>query len=81
MLLFILVLLAIAGVLGAVLKAFALLVMVGIVAAITLAVIAWYALRHQLRKLDRELDRRATRIQVGQPRPNEQLPPSRDDRY
>jgi uncharacterized membrane protein YciS (DUF1049 family) len=80
--LFVLVLLVLAGLLGVVLKAVALLVLVGVLTALTLAAIAYLAIRHQMRKLDRELDRRATQIEVGRPKPNESLPRSDvDDRY
>lgn len=80
--LFVLVLLLLAGLLGVVLKAVAFLVVVGVLTAITLAAIAYFALKHQMAKIDRELDRRNTRIEVGKPKPHEPLPPAgRDDRY
>ena len=85
-LLFILILLAVAGLLGVVLKVIASVVLVGIVIAITLAAIGYLAVRHQLRRAQTSLDRRSTDIRIGQAyrdkdRSGDELPPPRDDRY
>jgi threonine/homoserine/homoserine lactone efflux protein len=78
--LFILLLLAIAGLLGVVFKAVALLILFAVLTTAVLVALAWWALRRQMAKLDRELSRRQTDIQVGSPQRDE-LPPKRDDRY
>jgi multisubunit Na+/H+ antiporter MnhG subunit len=85
-LLFILILLAIAGLLGVVLKAIAFVIFVGIATAVTLAAIAYFALRHQVRKATAAMDQRSTDIKIGkvyreQDRAGDELPPPRDDRY
>jgi hypothetical protein len=85
-LLFVLILLAVAGLLGVVLKAVVFVIFVGVVMALTLAAIGYLALRHQIRKTQAAMDRRSTEIRIGeayrdQDRGGDQLPPPRDDRY
>jgi membrane protein implicated in regulation of membrane protease activity len=81
--LFVLVLLAIAGLLGVVLKVAVLIVGTAVLAAAVLAVFAWYWFRHQLTKAQRALDRHATDIRVGDIRRSsgDVGAPERDDRY
>jgi peptidoglycan/LPS O-acetylase OafA/YrhL len=81
--LFIVVLLAIAGLLGVVLKAAILIIGTAVLAAAVFAAFAWYWFKHQLTKARRELDQGSTNIRIGQVRPSSRqpLPPERDDRY
>jgi peptidoglycan/LPS O-acetylase OafA/YrhL len=81
--LFIVVLLAIAGLLGVVLKAAILIIGTAVLAAAVFAAFAWYWFKHQLTKARRELDQGSTNIRIGQvgPSSRQPLPPERDDRY
>lgn len=78
-LLFLLLLAALAGVLGLVLKITLVIVLTVILSLLVLTAIAWFALRRQLRKLDRRYGLSNTSITVG--RPARDLPATRDDRY
>jgi UPF0716 family protein affecting phage T7 exclusion len=82
---FLLVLLAIAGLLGAFLKAIALLVLAGMLGLTALAVGGYLVLRHAMRTAERDLDRRSTQVRMGRAyRTREDpmhLPSERDDRY
>ena len=87
MMVFILILLllaAIFGILGAVLKAVAFLVITGLLTITVLGALAYWALKRKARQFQREMESGST---GGSPRfqPNEadptQLPPTRDDRY
>jgi hypothetical protein len=86
LLVFLLVLLAIAGLLGTFLKAIAFLVLAGVLAITALAVGGYLAVRHVARKAERELDRASTDIRIGRiyrdgtDDPGS-LPSGRDDRY
>ena len=77
-LLFLLLLAALAGVLGLVLKITLVIVLTAILSIGALIAIAWFGLRHQMRKLQRETASTHTTITTG--RPTRDLP-SRDDRY
>jgi hypothetical protein len=77
-LLFLLVLAALAGVLGFVLKITLVVVLTAILSIAALIAIAWFGFRHQVRKLQREAGATHTTIRAG--RPTRDLP-SRDDRY
>jgi hypothetical protein len=76
-LLFLLLLAALAGVLGLVLKITLVIVLTAILSIAALVAIAWFAFRHQVRKLEREGAVTHTTIRTG--RPVRDLP--RDDRY
>jgi hypothetical protein len=78
-LLFLLLLAALAGVLGLVLKITLVIVLTVILSIGTLIAIAWFGLRHQVRKLQREATVTRTTITTG--RPTRDLPATRDDRY
>jgi hypothetical protein len=85
-LVFLLVLLAIAGLLGTFLKAVAFLVLAGTLALAALAVGGYLAIRHVVRKAERELDRASTEVKVGRiyrtgTTDPGSLPSGRDDRY
>jgi hypothetical protein len=81
--LILLVLAAVFGVLGLVVKAVAFVVLTIALIVVVLIAVAWYAIKHQARRLSRDLDahlaeRRATEFY----RDDEgELPPPRDDRY
>ena len=77
-LLFLLLLAALAGVLGLVLKITLVIVLTAIFSITALVAIAWFAFRHQVRRLQRE-GTAGTSILVG--RPSRDLPDGRDDRY
>jgi hypothetical protein len=77
-LLFLLLLAALAGVLGLVLKITLVIVLTVILSIAALVAIAWFGVRHQVRKLQRESSETHTTIRIG--RPARDLP-SRDDRY
>jgi membrane protein implicated in regulation of membrane protease activity len=88
MLVFILILLLIAaifGVLGAVLKWTLVLVLVFLLSMVVLAAIAAWLFRRQMRKLQAEGSQQVTVRRVirynSEPRPPGQLPGERDDRY
>jgi hypothetical protein len=76
-LLFLLLLAALAGVLGLVLKITLVIVLTAILSIGTLVAIVWFGLRHQVRKLQREA---ATHTRITTGSPTRDLP-SRDDRY
>lgn len=89
MFLFVVVLLLLAaafGVLGAVLKAVAFLVITGVLTVSLLGALAWWAFTRKARELSAELDRQIAQQRVTGYRVNEaqreprNLPP-RDDRY
>jgi hypothetical protein len=77
-LLFLLLLAALAGVLGLVLKITLVIVLTAILSIGALIAIAWFGLRHQMRKLQRETA--STHTTITTRRPTRDLP-SRDDRY
>ncbi|HEX9298844.1 MAG TPA: hypothetical protein VF968_01780 [Actinomycetota bacterium] len=78
-LLFLLLLAALAGVLGLVLKITLVIVLTAILSIAALVAIGWFAWRHEWRKFQRENGRGRTTIDVG--RPTRDLPGTRDDRY
>jgi arginine exporter protein ArgO len=85
--LFILILLAVLGVLGLALKIAAALVLGVLIATATLLVVGYLAVRHQMRKAQRQMaDARVTTsiaettVEVGEPRRMPEDPPV-DDRY
>ncbi|HEX6131048.1 MAG TPA: hypothetical protein VF044_04910 [Actinomycetota bacterium] len=82
-LILILILLAAAfGVLGAVLKAAAFLVLTVLLTIAVLGTIGWYVVKHQARRLTGELDQRIADQRVERYRRDDgPLPPARDDRY
>ena len=83
-LILILVLLAVAfGVLGAVVKAAAFIVLTVLLSIVLLTAIGWYALKRQARRLMTDVDRRMADQRVERFRADEggDLPPPRDDRY
>ncbi len=85
-LLFLLVLAALAGVLGLVLKIALVAVLVIVLTTMALAAIAWFAVRHQWRKIQLEANENASTIDVGRPIRTDEgggqsLPGARDDRY
>ena len=86
--LLILILLAVLGVLGLALKIAAALVLGVLIATATLLLIGYFAVRHQMRKVQRELaDVRVTNsigettVEVGDPRRLPPEDPPVDDRY
>jgi hypothetical protein len=84
LILILLVLAAIFGILGLVVKAVAFVVLTITLTVVVLVAVAWYALKHQTRKLshdldDRIADRRATEFYREDD--GGELPPPRDDRY
>lgn len=85
--LFILILLAVLGVLGLALKIAAALVLGVLIATAALLVAGYLAVRHQMRKVQRQMtDARVTTsiaettVEVGEPRRTPEDPPV-DDRY
>ena len=78
-LLFLLLLAALAGVLGLVLKITLVIVLTVVLSVSALIAIAWFAFRHQVRQLQRESAAEHTTIRVGTP--TRDLPGPRDDRY
>ncbi len=88
MLVFILILLllaAIFGVLGAVLKVTAIVVLAVLLTITLLAAFGWWALKRSARKFSAQYDEQVSNQRVIKYRKNEadpgELPPSRDDRY
>jgi positive regulator of sigma E activity len=88
MLVFILILLllaAIFGVLGAVLKVTAIVVLAVLLTITLLAAFGWWALKRSARKFSAQYDEQVSNQRVIKYRKNEAdpggLPPSRDDRY
>jgi peptidoglycan/LPS O-acetylase OafA/YrhL len=80
----ILVLLAAAfGILGAVLKAAAFIVLTVLLSIVILAAVGWYVVKHQARRLMSEADVRMADQRVERFRRDDdgELPPPRDDRY
>jgi hypothetical protein len=78
-LLFLLLLAALAGVLGLVLKITLVIVLTAMLSVATLVAIGWLAWRHQVRKFRHAGRLGGTTIDVG--RPNRGLPGAHDDRY
>lgn len=90
MFVFVLILLLLAalfGVLGAVLKAVAFLVITALLTVVVLGALAWWGIKRKARELQAEYDRqlaeqRVTRYRVNEAQGDpERLPPVRDDRY
>lgn len=85
--LILLLLAAALGVLGAVLKAVAFLVITAVLTVIVLGAVAWWGFKRKARAFQTEYDRRITDQRVARYRVNEaerdpgRLPPQRDDRY
>jgi membrane protein implicated in regulation of membrane protease activity len=81
--LFLLVLLAIAGVLGVVLKAVVVMVATAALFAIVSAWFVWWAIRRQLVKTQQALERTGTQIRIGRVVRSRDggAPPPIDDRY
>ena len=80
----ILVLLAAAfGILGAVLKAAAFIVLTVLLSIVLLATVGWYVVKHQARRLMGDVDGRMADQRVERFRRDDdsELPPPRDDRY
>jgi len=80
----ILVLLAAAfGILGAVLKAAAFLIITVVLSIVVLATIGWYVVKHQARRMMTDVDRRMADQRAERFRRDDggDLPPPRDDRY
>jgi hypothetical protein len=85
--LFILILLAVLGVLGLALKIAAALVLGVLIATATLLAIGYFMVRHQMRKVQRQMagarvtsSIAETTVEVGEPRRSSEDPPV-DDRY
>jgi len=82
-----LLLAAVFGVLGAVLKAVAFLVITAALTVTVLAALAWWYFKRATRAFQAEYDRQITEQRVTRYRVNEvqadeeSLPPTRDDRY
>ena len=75
---------AVFGVLGAVLKAAAFIVLTVLLSIVLLVAIGWYALKHQARRLMEDVDERMASGRVERFRTDDdagELPPPRDDRY
>ncbi len=88
MLVFVLILLllaAVLGVLGAVLKTVAFLVITALLTVTVLGFLAWWGFKRSARKLGAEYDRQISEHRVTKYRENEadpgSTPPGRDDRY
>ena len=85
--LILLLLAAVFGVLGAVLKAVAFLVLTAVLTVTVLVALAWWGIRRKAREFQAEYDReitqqRSTRYRVNEAqRQTGDLPPHRDDRY
>ena len=85
--LILLLLAAALGVLGAVLKAVAFLVITAVLTVIVLGAVAWWGFKRKAREFRAEYDRQITDQRVARYRVNEaehdpeRLPPQRDDRY
>ena len=80
-LLFLLLLAALAGVLGLVLKITLVIVLTAMLSVATLVGIGWLAWRHQVRKFQRAGAERRGRTTIDVGRPSRDLPGSHDDRY
>ncbi|HTG47209.1 MAG TPA: hypothetical protein VK646_06115 [Actinomycetota bacterium] len=83
-LLFLLVLAALAGVLGLVLKIALVAVLVIVLTTMALGAIAYFGVRHQWRKIQREANAGGSTIEVGRPIRTQNDPPlpgTHDDRY
>ena len=82
-----LLLAALLGVLGAVLKAVAFLVITAVLSIIVLGTFAWWGFKRKAREFQAEYDRQITQQRVTRYRVNEaqrdpeHLPPLHDDRY
>jgi UPF0716 family protein affecting phage T7 exclusion len=85
--LILLLLAAVFGVLGAVLKTVAFLVITAVITVMVLAALAWWGFRRATREFRAEYDRQLTEQRVTRYRVNEaqrdpqHLPPTHDDRY
>ncbi|MDH5313400.1 MAG: hypothetical protein OEW66_06105 [Actinomycetota bacterium] len=85
--LILLLLAAIFGVIGAVLKAVAFLVITALLTVTVLAALAWWGIKRRTRAFRAEYDRQLSEQRVTRYRENEanrdpeHLPPIRDDRY
>jgi hypothetical protein len=82
-----LLLAALLGVLGAVLKAVAFLVITAVLSIVVLGTLAWWGFKRKAREFQAEYDRQITQQRVTRYRVNEaqrdpeHLPPLHDDRY
>lgn len=88
MFIFVLILLALAAILGilvAVVKVVAFLVITAILTVTVLGFLAWWAFKRSARKFAADYDRQLSQRRVTEYRANEDdpgsLPPGRDDRY
>jgi Family of unknown function (DUF6479) len=85
--LILLVLAAVFGVLGAVLKAVAFIVITLVLTVTVLAALVWWGIKRKAREFQADYDRELTRQRATRYRVNEaqrepgDLPPPRDDRY
>lgn len=85
--LILLLLAALFGVLGAVLKAVAFLVITALLTVVVLGALAWWGIKRKAREFQAEYDRQITEQRVTRYRVNEaqrdpeRLPPQHDDRY
>jgi len=80
--LILLVLAAVFGILGLVVKAVAFVVLTIALTVVVLIAVAWYALKYQARRLSRDLDERLTDGRATDVYGDGgELPPPRDDRY
>jgi uncharacterized protein (DUF58 family) len=83
LLLLIVLIAAALGVLGFVVKAAAAILLTLALVGLVLVAVTWYAFTHQVRKIQRHLDRQFS--QTDTPRPtgsrDRGIPPLRDDRY
>ena len=74
---------AVFGILGAVLKAAAFIVLTVLLSIVLLAAVGWYVVKHQARRLMSDVDGRMADQRVERFRRDDdgELPPPRDDRY
>jgi cobalamin biosynthesis protein CobD/CbiB len=80
--LILLVLAALFGVLAAVVKAVAFIILTILLTITVFAALGWWALKRQVRKVADQLDAQsAERPVAGRDRQDGELPPPRDDRY
>jgi hypothetical protein len=82
--LILLVLAALFGVLAAVVKAVAFVVLTILLTITVFAAFGWWALKRQVRKFTDQLDAQTADHRVAERHPTDgggELPPSRDDRY
>jgi arginine exporter protein ArgO len=71
------------GVLGLVVKAAAAILLTLALVGVALMALVWYGFKHQVRKIQRQLDRQFTETDVPGPAGSKDrgIPPLRDDRY